>query len=1093
MFQMKCPSCNFENPDQFKFCGECGTRIVDVLPEPFSADIKQDITTFENSETHSVDAERRHITVMFCDLVGSTRLSEKLDPEDFRQLLHVYQDTCVYAVNKYEGHLAQYLGDGVLIYFGFPNAHADDTQRAVRCGLEILSELERLNELQTQFPGTNLSVRIGIHTGLVVVGEISRDKKHGRLALGNTPNIAARIQALAEPDSIIISSTTYRLVRNFFKCHPLGAFSLKGITDKINTFKVEQEIEVSTSFKTLKTGGMTTFIGRENEVQQLLSSWEEVKNAKGSVAFIVGEPGIGKTRLLRFFEERIKAEDHTWLVCRCISYYKNSAFYPIINLINSQLKIGKNETSAEKIKKLEEALGVFDFDLNETVPIIASLISIPIIKPYRTLSLTPEKQKEKTIQILLDWLIKSSSRNPLLFVIEDVHWADSSTLEHLTLLLEKIDQAKIFVILTSNSRSNLPVYEKTRLTEISLNRLTHQQIENMVQEVTGGKNLPSEIIDLLLLKTDGVPLFVEEMTKMLIESNYLIKKTNQYELKESLLKPAVPDTLQDTLMARLDQLGAVKEVVQLASVVGREFSYELIYAVSSLDESLLKKELNSLVEADILEIKDDSITKKYVFRQVLIQDAAYNSILKSMRQDLHLKIAGVLEVQFKDFVESHPQVMAYHFTRAKDFNRAIEFHLKSGRLLVQQSAHREAISQLQKGLELLKHIDDIKRRNKLELDLQITLGIPLLTTKGYGAEEVGKVYERASELSQIVGNIPQLFPALVGQYRFYLLRGNLKKALDISELLLSWAQTSRNSDLILEATRSIGVTLFHMGEVTVSLGHLEKGIQIYDPSVHKTHAHEYGTDPAITCLSYAALAQCLLGYSDKAIQYGREAIQLSKGIDHPFSQVFALNHHSWLFQFYNDTNLVDKYASELVKVSMEYGFPFWQVTGLFFKGWVLSQTTDLKTGIKQMEASIKAFQNTGAGSVLPYFMTALAEIYLRDNQPESALNWLKQAEKKSQKNSEHFFDAEIYRVRAEVLFNLGQSNKDTTEFFLWRAIETARRQNLKSLELRALLSLAHIGGRKKETMTLLKDTYDWFEEGLDTPDLKQAHDLLYKI
>jgi class 3 adenylate cyclase/predicted ATPase/anti-anti-sigma regulatory factor len=1087
---MKCPSCNFENPDQFKFCGECGTRIVDVLPEPFSADVKQDITTFENSETHSIDAERRHITVMFCDLVGSTHLSERLDPEDFRQLLHVYQDTCVYAVNKYEGHLAQYLGDGVLIYFGFPNAHADDTERAVRCGLDILNELERLNELQTQFPGTNLSVRIGIHTGLVVVGEISPDKKHGRLALGNTPNIAARLQALAEPNSIIISSTTYRLVRNSFKCLPMGAFSLKGITNKINTFKVEQEIEVSTSFKTLKTGGMTTFIGRENEVRQLLSSWENVKKAKGRVSYIIGEPGIGKTRLLRFFEERIKDEAHTWLVCRCISYYKNSAFYPIINLINSQLKIGKNETSAEKLKKLEEALGVFDFDLSETVPIIASLISIPIKKPYQTLPLTPQKQKERTIQVLLDWLIKSSHRNPLLFVIEDVHWADSSTLEHLNLLLEKIDKAKIFVILTSNSRSKLPIYEKSGLTEISLNRLTRQQLDHMVKEVTGGKNFPSEVIDLLLIKTDGVPLFVEEMTKMLIESNYLIKKEDQYELKESLLRPAVPDTLQDTLMARLDQLGAEKEVVQLASVVGREFSYELIRSVTSLDELLLKKELNSLVEAHILDVKDDVLTKKYIFRQVLIQDAAYNSILKSMRQDLHQKIAGVLETQFKDFVESHPQVMAYHFTRAKNFNRAIKFHLKSGRLLVQQSAHREAISQLQRGVDLLKHIDDTKIRNEMELNLQIALGIPLLATKGYGADEVGRVYERASELSQIVGNVPQLFPALVGQYRFYLLRGNLKKALDISELLLSWAQTSRNSDLILEATRSMGVTLFHMGEVAGSLEHLEKGIQIYDPSMHKSHANEYGTDPAITCLSYAALAQCLLGYKDKAIRYGQEALQLSRGIDHPFSQVFALNHHCWLFQYYNDRDLVDQYAGELVKVAMEYGFPFWQVTGLFFKGWVLSQTSDIKTGIKQMEASINAFQDTGAGSVLPYFMTAVANVCLSDGQSEDAMHWLEQAEKRAQENAEHFFDAEIYRVRAEVLFSQGKSNKDTAESFLWRAIETARRQRLKSLELRALISLVRVDGQKDETLTLLKDIYDWFEEGLDTADLKQANNLL---
>lgn len=555
---MKCPSCYFENPDNFKFCGECGTRIVEIIPESYSPVGKQDIDPDEILEFHTTDAERRHITVMFCDLVGSTHLSEKLDPEDFRQLLHVYQDTCVYAVNKYEGHVAQYLGDGVLIYFGYPEAHEDDTQRAIRCGMEVLSELERLNDLQSQFPGINLEVRIGIHTGLVVVGEVSRDKKHGQLALGNTPNIAARLQALADPNSIIISAVTYRLVKKYFTCKPLGAYSLKGISDKMDIFSVVQENEVSYSFKKQVIQGMTPFVGRENEVQNLLAAWENVKKNKGAVALVVGEPGIGKTRLLRFFEERIKEEPHTWLVCRCISYYKNSAFYPIINLINSQLKFGKNESNKDKLSKLEDSLSINDFDINETLPIIASLLSIPISNPDQTLHLTPQKQKEKTIQVLLDWLIRSAKRNPLLFVIEDVHWADSSTLEHLTLLMEKIDKAPILIILTSNPRFNPPVNEKSRLTEIFLNRLTQEQIEYMVKEVTGGKNMPSEVIDLLLQKTDGVPLFVEELIKMLVDSSFLIEKDNRYEIKETLLRPAIPDTLQDTLMARLDRTGCGK-------------------------------------------------------------------------------------------------------------------------------------------------------------------------------------------------------------------------------------------------------------------------------------------------------------------------------------------------------------------------------------------------------------------------------------------------------------------------------------------------------------------------------------------------------
>jgi len=1087
---MKCPNCNFENPDQFKFCGECGTRIVSIIREPFSPLNTPDTSSENSTKFENVDAERRHITVMFCDMVGSTSLSETLDPEDFRQILQVYQDTCGYVVKKYEGHLAQYLGDGVLVYFGYPGAHADDSQRAIRCGLEILSELQRINELQKRFKGVDLAVRIGIHTGLVVVGEMGRDKTYGRLALGNTPNIAARLQALAEPNSIIISHVTFTLVRNFFHCQPLGAYSLKGVSHKMDIFQVVQEIEVPYSFKSQVITGLTPFVGRENEVQKLLDTWVNVKKGQGEIALVIGEPGIGKTRLLRMFEEQIKDEPHSWLVCRCISYYKNSAFYPIINLINSQLNLGKETTNEKKLKKIEEALNTDGFDLSETLPIIASLLSIPFSKPYRPISLTPQKQKEKTIQILLTWLIKSAQRSPLLFVIEDVHFVDSSTLEHLTLLMKKIHQAPILILLTFHPRFHPPVNENSRLTEIHLNRLTRQQIEYMVQEVTGGKILPDEVIDLLLTKTDGVPLFVEELTKMLLESGYLIEEDKHYRLKRSLPKTAIPDTLQDTLMARLDQLGAVKEVVQMAAIIGREFSFDLIRAVIPMNENKLKKELNGLVEADILELHEDPKHVGYIFKQALIQDAAYNSLLKSKRQEHHRKIARIIEHEFEDIVNTHPQIIARHYTEAGYFDRAIEYQIKSGKLLVQQSAHRDAIEQLHKGLKLLEYLDDKKKQDQLELDLQITLGIPLIATKGYGAEEVGRVYERARELSQKVGDIPQLFPALVGQYRFYLLRGDINRALDLSELLLSWANTSRDSGFLLEANRSVGVTLFHMGEVATGLEHLDMGIEHYNPKLHGDHANIYGTDPAVTCYSYAALAQCLLGFSEKAMIYGKKAIQQTKKIEHPLSQVFALNHHAWLHQFLKEADLVDKYATELLIVSEEYGFPFWQVTGLFFKGWVLALRKKEKLGIKQMEESLKAFQAIGIRSVLPYFMTALAEVYLDNAQPEKALDWLEKAEVTAQKNSEHFFDAEIYRVKGEVTFAFDRQNKTDAESLLWRSIETARRQKLKILELRSLMSLIRIGGRKKETMQLLSDSYNWFVEGLDTRDLKEANKLL---
>ena len=861
---MQCPNCHFDNPDQFKFCGACGTRIAPLIPQTSQPVIEKTLSSFMPGDLRTVDAERRHITVMFCDLVGSTELSEQLDPEDFRLILNVYQNTCVYAVHQYEGHVAQYLGDGVLIYFGYPEAHEDDSQRAIRCGLEILNELERLNALQKKYKHLNLEVRIGIHTGLVVVGDIGRDKSHGRLALGNTPNIAARLQTLADPNSVIISQATYRLVKNFFKCQALGSVSLKGVSHKMEVFKVLQEIAAPMNYQFQDADETTPFVGRENEVSKLVNIWQEVKKGSGKIALIIGEPGIGKTRLLRVFEDRIKDEPHTWLLAHCISYYKNSAFYPIINMINSRLKFDKNETNTEKLKKLEQALAIVDFDLSETVPIMASLLSIPLIKPYRNPALTPQKLKEMTIQILLDWLIKSADNKSYLFVIEDLHWADSSTLEHLALLVDRIDKSQILIILTYHPRFHPDIEGKSRTLDIYLHRLSRNQIEHMVREATGGKDLPDEVIDLVLTKTDGVPLFVEELTKMLIESEYLIEDDEKYLLKGSLPTKAIPDTLQDTLMARLDQLGAVKEVVQLAAIIGREFPYELLRIVISLDDEVLQRELANLVRADILDVQDGEQQNRYIFKQALIQDAAYNSVLKTTREEYHRKIARIIEKQFKDLVNSHPQIVAYHYTEAGHYERAIEYHLQAGRNLVQHSAHHDAIGQLKMGLKLLKHIDQEMKRNRMELDIQTCLGFPLLAVKGYGDKEVGRVYERARELCQTVGDVPQSFPALVGQYRFYLLRGDIARALEISEFLLSWAQTSSKSDLLLEANRAIGVTLFHIGEVSIGLQHLEEGIARYDRDDHADHKELYVTDPLVTCLSYAALAQCLLGFRKKS-------------------------------------------------------------------------------------------------------------------------------------------------------------------------------------------------------------------------------------
>lgn len=1083
---MICPNCNFNNPDQFKFCGECGTRIVNIVPETKSSARKADLFETEIS----ADAERRHITVLFCDLVGSTQLSEELDPEDFRQILRVYQDTCGYVVNKYSGHLAQYLGDGVLVYFGYPGAHADDSQRAVRCAIEIVSEMKNLVNFRQNQQDINLSVRIGIHTGLVVVGDTGGGKNHGHLALGNTPNIAARLQALAEPDTIMISPATYRLVRDYFECELMGAFSLKGVSHKLDIYRVERERKYPVSFKSDPQSELTPFVGRDNEVQKLVASWKNVRNKQGEVVLITGEPGIGKTRFLRVFEEQVKNDPHTWLVCRCISYYQNSAFYPIIKLIRNQLSFRSGDAVDQNLLSLEKALSDSGFDLNETIPVLSSILSLPIAGRYRSLDLTPQKIKERTIEILIEWLIRSAKQQPLLFVLEDLHWADHSTLEHLTQLMDKIDQQPIMIIITCHPRFTPPISPDSRLTRIELDRLTREDLAKMVTEIAGGKLLPSEVLDMLLTKTDGVPLFVEELTKMLLESRWLKETEKEYQLKSHLPDKVIPDTLQDALMARLDQLGAVKEVVQLAAIIGRDFSFDLMQELCSLPSGQLKKELKSLVDAEILNIQETAGETRYVFRQVMIQDAAYNSLLKTTRQKHHRKIAHIMENKFKDIATAHPQVLAYHYAKAEMYQRAIEYHLAAGRFLIGQSAHREAIGQLRKGLSLVEHISDARKKIQLELDLQILLGVPLIATRGYGAPEVGEVYERATTLSREVGDIPHLFPALVGQYRFYLLRGDIRKAFDISELLLSWSVTGKKVPLMIEANRAIGVALFHTGEVAVGLEHLEKSIQLYDPKKHGNHALIYGSDPEITCLSYGALAKCLLGQVNQAREFASLAIQKAKQMKHPFSLVLALNHSAWMCQFLGDTTATITHADELLSVSRKLGFPFWESAGTFFRGWAQAITENSTAGIDEMVRGTNAFLATGAGSVLPYFLTVIAETYLRFDQPDNARKWLDDAESSARKNDEHFFDADIYRVKAAIIRKSGKKSDAEAESMVWRSLETARRQKLRILELRALISLWDLKPRHKEIMKQLTDVFGGFTNEYDFEDLKKAKRIL---
>src|SRR3990170_4139523 len=978
----RCPQCGFENPPEFAFCGKCAATLTGQSPVTKST--QRDIQLDKQEDKAAPEPERRQLTVMFCDLVGSTSISESLDPEELRDVVRTYQETCSELIDRYDGYIAQYLGDGLLVYFGYPLAHEDDAQRAVRGGLEIVGAISELS-LPTLLQGS-LQVRIGIHTGPVVVGEIGRGEKREQLALGDTLNIASRLQNLAEPNTVVISSVTYHLTEGLFECRDLGLHTLKGVLTPLGVSRVLQESGVRSRFEVAVSKGLTPLVGREQEVELLLNSWERVKEGEGQVVLLSGEAGIGKSRLVQVLKERLSGETHIRIESRCSPYYQNSALYPIIDHLQ-RLLFRREDSHEEKLSKLEIILEQYGFSNEETVPLFATLLSLPLSDRYPTLNLSPQRQKQKTLEALLVWLLKEAEKQPVLRIVEDLHWVDPSTLDYLSLLVAQVPTAPVFTLFTFRPDFVPPWTRRAHLSHITLNRLTRKKIEVMVEMITESKSLPAEVVQQVVAKTDGIPLFVEELTKMVLESGLL------NVLVLGRLPPlSIPTSLQDSLMARLDRLGTVKEVAQLGATLGREFTYEILQAVSPLDEKTLQAELGKLVEAELLYQRGLPPESRYFFKHALIQDAAYQSLLKSKRQQYHRKIAQILEERFPETVETEPELLAHHYTEAGLRGEAIAYWHRAGERARQRSANVEAIGHLTKGLELLKTLPDTPERTQQELDLQTTLGPALVATKGYAAPEVEKAYTRARELCQNIGETPQLFPVLWGLWNFYLGRAECKTARELAEHLLTLAQSVQDPALLLEAHDALGQTLYSLGEFAPARAHMEQGITLYDPQRHGSLAFLYGEeDSGVACQGFVAMTLWILGYPDQALGRIQTALTLAQKLSNSHSLAFALFFAAWLHQVRQAWQVAQEWAEAVITLSSEQGFMLWLAGGTILRGWALAEQGQEEEGIAQIRQGLAAWRATWQEWTRPYFLALLAETYGKVGQVEEGLAVLDEA------------------------------------------------------------------------------------------------------
>ena len=1040
------------------------------------------------------EAERRQLTVMFCDLPDSTRLSQQLDAEDLREVIRAYQATAAAVIQQYEGTIAQYLGDGLLVYFGWPIAHEDDAPRAVHAGLGIVAAITtQLNPRLERDKGVRVAVRIGIHTGPVVVGEMGGGARHEHLATGDTVNIASRLEGVAAPNTVVVSSVTARLVRETFALEDLGRHALKGVAEPMQVFRVLGPVEAHDDEASVPDSGVF-LVGRDEEVGLLLRRWEQAKQGLGQVVLLSGEAGIGKSSLVATVRQQVIAEGYTRLTFRCSPYHIHSALYPVIAHVQRVLHLQPGETPETRLNKLEGVLTQYSRPLEEVVPLYAALLSVPVPEGcYAALHLSPQQQRHQTRDALVGWLLEEAERHPTLVMWEDLHWADPSTLELLGLVLEQTPTVPMLHVLTFRPEFVPPWPTRSHMTPMTLNRLERSQVEALIMHRARGKVLPSEVIAHIVAKTDGVPLYVEELTKMLLASDLLREQEGQYALTGSLSIVAIPDTLQDSLMARLDQLGTAKEVAQLGAVLGREFAYDMLQAIAPQDEETLQAGLTRLVEAELLYQRGRLPRARYIFKHALIQDAAYASLLRSVRQGYHQQVAQLLEARFPEVVETQPEVVAHHYTEAGQTMEAIRYWQQAGRHAIERSANVEAIAHLTRGLEVLKTLLDTPERASLELELQTTLGPALIATKGFAAPEVEQSYARARDLCRQVGETPQLFPVLWGLFAFYLVRGELRMARELVEQLLRLAESVQDRALLLVSHRALGTTLHFLGEFALAREHEERGIALYDPPQHRPLVLLYAEHPGVVCLCFAAHALWYLGYPDQALKRIQDALTLAQQLAHPYSLVHALDFAAWLHQYRRERRRTQEQAEADMTLATEHGIAFFFTHGTILRGWALVAQGQGEEGMAQIRQGLATYRATGAEVERPYWLALLAEAYGKSGQGEEGLRLLAEALAEVDKNGWRFCEAELYRLKGELLLVLPAENDAEAEACFQQSLAIARRQQAKSWELRAATSLARLWqqqGKRQEAYDLLAPVYGWFTEGFDTADLKDAKTLL---
>ena len=1060
-FTRRCPSCNAENPSAAKFCLECAKPLEGkTAPAPSASSRRQ----------HG-GGERRHLTVLFSDLVNSTEIAAHLDPEEWREILAWYHRATGDAVARFGGHVAQYLGDGVMAFFGYPQAHDDDAERAVRAGLAILEAISETSRAPGGHHKVELAVRVGIHTGQVVTEEGDQ----GINAFGDVPNIASRVQTAAASNTILITASVLQLVSGLFVVEDRGTQTLKGVPEPLPLYCVLGSSGVRGRLRTSVSRGLTPFVGREDEMRLLLGRWGRAQESEGQLALVVGEPGIGKSRLVEEFRARIKDDRHLWIECEGEQLSANTPFHAIVQILDQGLGWHGDESQEERVVQLERSLDLTGLKLGEAVPLIAEMLNLPIPTKYPPLMFAPDQKRRRLMANLAAWVLHAARLQPVVIVLEDLHWVDPSTLELMQTLVEQAVTASLLLLCTARPEFRLPWPMRAHHVQITLNRLNPSETREVVTRVVASIALPKDVLDTVVERTGGVPLFAEELTRSVLEGG--TAKTVH----------TIPATLQQSLMARLDRLGPAKDVAQVASVIGREFSYELLHAVSSTAEDELQSALTRLGEAELIYARGIPPEAIYQFKHALVQDAAYEALLKSRRRELHRRIANLITERFRQAATEQPEVLAHHWSGAGELEEALSAWTRAGRSARKRRAFREAERSYRRALEVINKLPESPERDALELPVAAALAQVAELTHGYSAAETKDALSRSRALLRRGGNVAQLTLTLSGAWAGAINSGDYRSADALSREFIELAEREGNPMNLAFAHMTRIETHFYLGELAEAESRFMRGRAFFDEQGFKQFPGAFGT-----ALAFAGLTAFTSGRLETALTRINEAAKAARQRNNPYDLAFISFQSGSFKMLVGEPAEAKAAARQAINLSDEHGFPHIAAAARTTLGAAVAHCGEAAQGVQLIEESLSAAAKIETGMGVTLSLWYLAQAQSLHGETDKALYTIERALEANP--DERIYRPEALRLRGELRLRAADRELAAEDFR--EAIVCARGMGAKSFELRATTSLARLLGnnnRRDEARVMLADIYNWFTEGFDTADLKDAKALLEEL